>query len=128
KRRIIAIRYGHVSANGPRGITLIFPTASSSNCRSRLGSRAYDSASIAARRNAALCVISSPPGTLSDFARGVAAAFFAGLIARNVLRLFIRHSAFVIRHSFSDHTVSRPLLLPTPAYFPAAATDRSHTA
>src|SRR3954466_3711466 len=68
--RIIAIRYGQGSANGPRGMIAIFPTASSINLRSRFGSCANVSASIAARRNAALCVISSPVGSSGWLALG----------------------------------------------------------
>ena len=63
-----------MSANGPRGMIAIFPTASSINLRSRFGSCAKVSASIAARRNAALCVISSPVGNDGFFCERVADA------------------------------------------------------
>src|ERR1700704_735608 len=69
---------------------LILPTASSNSFRSRSASRTYDSASDVAFRNAALCVISSPPGGLACFARVLAAAFFFdGAALDDGLRFFI---------------------------------------
>jgi hypothetical protein len=111
---------------------LIFPTASSTNCRNRTESRTQASASIAARRNALLLVISSPPGNVGSVARGGVVTFFRAFgrfetdfafLVSTDFRFIISSSSFARRAVASAKAGHFPLMINR---FPPAFTSVKH--